>query len=146
MKKLFSILLALVLTFTLASCGNTTQKGGSNRQAPTFTGVEDKTINVGDKFAVLEGVKAFDADGKEIAEIAFENPVDPKKAGTYTVTYTATDSFGVTGTASRVITVVKQDKEGPMISGAGDVELIICGEFNKMKVLTSSGLVDRLVP
>ena len=143
MKKLFSILLALVLTFTLASCGNTTQKGGSDRRkAPTFTGVEDKTINVGDKFAVLEGVKAFDADGKEIAEITFENPVDPKKAGTYTVTYTATDSFGVTGTASRVITVVKQDKEGPMISGAGDVELIICSEFNKMKDVVATDTID----
>ena len=52
MKRLFSILLALVLVFTLASCGNTPDK---NRKAPTFSGVDNVTINVGDVFKVKEG-------------------------------------------------------------------------------------------
>ena len=139
MKRLFSILLAFAFVFTLAACGG----AGGNRPVPTFSGVEDKTINVGDIFKVLEGVKAVDADGVDItASIEYENPVNPKKEGRYTVVYTVTDSKGATGTASRVITVVKEDKEGPMISGAGDLEIIVCGDFNKTAGVVANDTID----
>ena len=137
MKKLFGILLAFAFVFTLAACGN------SNREIPTFSGVEDKTINVGDIFKVLEGVKAVDADGVDItASIEYENTVNPKKEGRYTVTYTVTDSKGATATALRTITVVKEDKEGPMISGAGDLEIIVCGDFNKTAGVVANDTID----
>ena len=74
--------------------------------APVFSGVTNKTITVGDTFDVLAGVTATDKeDGDLTSKIQVDGNVDTNKVGAYTVTYTVSDSKGLTTTATRVITV-----------------------------------------
>lgn len=135
MKKLLSILTALLIVVSLAACGSETP--------PTFSGVEDKTINVGDVFKVMEGVSAKDSSGNDITDfIEFTNPVNPKMEGTYVVTYSVTDSKGRTAEVTRTITVVKIDNEGPILSGVGDKELVIGASFNKMDGVAATDTID----
>ncbi len=75
--------------------------------APVFSGVENKSINLGESFDILAGVAATDKeDGDLTSKITVDGSVDTTKGGTYTLTYSVTDSEGVTTTAKRVITVV----------------------------------------
>lgn len=74
---------------------------------PTFSGVKDKTIEVGTAFDPKAGVSATDYSGKDITAsvTVTENNVDTTKAGTYQLTYTVTDSKGLKATVTRTITV-----------------------------------------
>jgi len=59
-----------------------------------------------DEFDPMAGVTAMDAeDGDLTASITYESTVDNLVAGTYTVTYTVTDSAGNVTTATRSVTV-----------------------------------------
>ena len=79
---------------------------------PVITGVSNKTINVGDKFDPLAGVKATDPeDGDLTDKIVVTGAVDTNKAGTYKLTYKVTDSDGASATATATITVVKKGEE-----------------------------------
>ncbi|MDO4598831.1 MAG: DUF5011 domain-containing protein [[Ruminococcus] gnavus] len=72
---------------------------------------EDRTLTVGDKFDVLEGVTAMDAEDGEIRlteDNVESNDVNVKKAGTYHVTYKVSDSQGAT--VKKTIQVVVKEK------------------------------------
>lgn len=74
---------------------------------PYFEGVEDTVISAGSTFNVLASVTAFDTCSNELgAKIKVDGSVSVEKEGTYILTYTCVDSFGRTGRADRVITVV----------------------------------------
>lgn len=62
--------------------------------APTLYGVRDRNAYVGEPVAYLAEVFATDALDGEIAVTVDASAVDPNRAGTYTVTYTATDLSG----------------------------------------------------
>ncbi|MGL4797116.1 MAG: carbohydrate-binding protein, partial [Paraclostridium sp.] len=82
--------------------------------APVFSGVVDKTINVGDKFDKMAGVTAMDKqDGDLTPKIVVSGDVDTNKAGKNTLTYKVSDSKGLETVAKRVITV----KEKPPVTG-----------------------------
>ena len=135
MKKIITILLTLVLVLSLSACGE--------RQAPSFSGVEDITINVGDVFKVMEGVKALDQDGNDITDkVTFQNKVNPSKAGEYSVIYEVTDSKGAYASVERIVTVVKVDREGPSISGVGDKEIVIGSTFSLMEGVSANDTID----
>ncbi|NEG90063.1 Ig-like domain-containing protein [Bifidobacterium aerophilum] len=90
-------------------------------EAPVFSGVDDKTISVGTAFDPLAGVTAKDnADGDVTANIKVEGTVDTTKAGSYTLTYTVSDSYGNVTTAVRTITVTAEPvKPAPGDNGSG---------------------------
>ena len=91
----------------------------------------------------MEGVSAKDSSGNDITDsVEYTNPVNPKMEGTYVVTYSVTDSKGRTTEATRTITVVKIDNEGPIISGVGDEELIIGATFGRMDGVAATDTVD----
>lgn len=74
--------------------------------APTITGADNKTITVGDVFNQATGVIAIDKeDGVLTSSINVTGTVDTTKAGTYNLTYTVTDSKGLSTSVTRVITV-----------------------------------------
>ena len=78
---------------------------------PVFTGVSGKTIQVGDSFDPQAGVTATDAqDG--VITFSVTGSVNTSVAGTYILTYSATNSQGLTTTAGRVITVEDQPATG----------------------------------
>ncbi|MFI3227100.1 MAG: glycosyl hydrolase family 18 protein, partial [Clostridia bacterium] len=74
--------------------------------APVFTGTSNRTLEFGAEFDVLSGVTATDKeDGDLTAQIKVVGAVDTSVAGVYTVSYSVTDSEGLTAEASRLITV-----------------------------------------
>ncbi|MGL4913424.1 MAG: glycosyl hydrolase family 18 protein [Romboutsia sp.] len=81
--------------------------------APVFTGVEDKTIKVGQIFDALAGVTATDKeDGPITSKINVSGKVNTAIAGKYPLTYTVEDSKGLETVAKRTITVESDVVEG----------------------------------
>ena len=76
-------------------------------EAPIFSGINDKTISVGDSFDAKAGVSAIDGRGNEISSenIEVTGEVNTSEAGQYTLTYKATSQTGKETIAERVITV-----------------------------------------
>lgn len=88
-------------------------KVGKNT-APTIN-AGNVTLNVGDKFNPLEGVKAIDNEDGDITDWikVIENSVDLNKAGDYKVIYEVKDSQGETTTLEVKVTVneVKEEEK-----------------------------------
>lgn len=73
---------------------------------PKITGIEDKTISIGDKFDAMEGIKGVSKYGK--VDITVDGEVDTKNAGEYLLTYTIKDKYSIL-TFNRTITVKDKD-------------------------------------
>ena len=74
-------------------------------------GVKDRTIFLGDPFDALEGVKAYDVDGRDTditEDIEVEGYVDTASEGDYYLTYTVMGSCGVAVSKDSVVTVKKE--------------------------------------
>ena len=77
---------------------------------PMIYGVDDITIQVGDKFNPLNGVSAKDKDGNDLTDkIIVLGQVDTTKPGKYTITYKLTDKYNNTTQYIRTITVKDKD-------------------------------------
>lgn len=71
----------------------------------TLAGKQTITITAGGKYSE-PGYTAIDnCDGDITANVQITGQVDTSKAGTYTLTYTVTDSYGNTATATRTVKV-----------------------------------------
>lgn len=113
-RRIFCVLLALVMTFSLVACVN---EPAANEK-PIITGVKDLTVQAGSEINVLSGVTASDAeDGDLTSMIAVESTpvltfkngkVTPEKAGSYELTYTVTDKNGETVSEYATLTVTKK--------------------------------------
>lgn len=90
------------------------------KDGPSFTGLEELHIQVGNTISYKAGVSAKDSQDGELAFSVDPGNVDNKTVGTYTAYYTATDADGNTLTAPR--TIVVQDKaEAAVEKYAADV-------------------------
>ncbi|PSW31734.1 chitinase [Photobacterium phosphoreum] len=73
---------------------------------PTFTGVANSVIKVGENFDPMAGVSATDAeDGDLTTNISVSGTVNPAIAGSYELIYSITDSANQTVTVKRIIVV-----------------------------------------
>ncbi|WP_275400326.1 immunoglobulin-like domain-containing protein, partial [Enterococcus faecium] len=82
-------------------------------EAPSITGVGNRTIKVGTAFNPLDGVKATDKeDGDLTSKIQIDGTIDNEKSGEYTLIYSVEDSKNNKTTANRVIKVVEEVEEG----------------------------------
>lgn len=93
---------------------------------PEFEGVTDTTIQLGDAFDPMAGVKATDAeDGDLTNQVRVEGSVDVNVLGVYDLVYRVTDSANQTTTAQRSVIVSDGSSYPPYESGktyeAGDI-------------------------
>ncbi|WP_045410820.1 immunoglobulin-like domain-containing protein [Vibrio owensii] len=93
---------------------------------PEFEGVTDTTIQLGDAFDPMAGVKATDAeDGDLTDQVRVEGSVDVNVLGVYNLVYRVTDSANQTTTAQRSVIVSDGSSYPPYESGktyeAGDI-------------------------
>ncbi|SKC39485.1 Extracellular ribonuclease precursor [Acholeplasma oculi] len=76
--------------------------------SPTFEGLKDLEVLLGDDLPnLLEGIKAYDSFGTELVVVVLENTVDMNVAGTYIVSFKATDSFGRDSIKEITVTVME---------------------------------------
>lgn len=81
------------------------------KSVPSFTGVNEKIVEVGNTFNVREDVVAYDSCGNVLtSKVVVEGTVDCNKPGTYIITYTCTDGLKRTGRADRVVRVVNSEE------------------------------------
>ena len=83
----------------------------------TLNGDSNIELTVGDSYDELGATAEDDVDGDLTASIIIDNPVDTNKVGTYTITYTVSDSAGNKAEASRVVIVneIPSAKDGIII-------------------------------
>ena len=102
---------------------------------PTFTQngeeLKDITIDAGQRFEPLDGIKAIDAKGREITDIKVTSDkdidLDPEVDTEYKITYTAIDSYGNKG--EKTITLTVKANKAPVILGVKDHVLKIGDKF-----------------
>ncbi|TGY41857.1 DUF5011 domain-containing protein [Clostridium sartagoforme] len=103
---------------------------------PTFTQngeeLKDITIDAGERFEPLDGVKAIDAKGREVADIKVTSDkdidLDPEADTEYKITYTAIDTYGNKG--EKTITLTVKANKAPVILGVKDHVLKVGDKFD----------------
>ncbi|MCK7487557.1 MAG: DUF5011 domain-containing protein [Bacillus subtilis] len=89
---------------------------------PVILGADNVTIQKNAGFIPLAGITATDdLDGDLTDDVRYSGNVNPNAVGTYTATYTVTDSAGNVTVVTRTVTVVLTDTQPPLLSGAGNV-------------------------
>lgn len=113
-------------------------------EAPVID-TKDITVEVGDEIDFLKDVTAKDRDGKKIEKIEVKHTVllsednRTTTSGTYSATYSATDSEGIVGTkAIKVIVKEKsvEQNEAPVIN-AKDITVKVGDVINLLKDVTA---------
>lgn len=91
----------------------TIYKEDPEQVVPTITCTAPNEITAGDSFSVMEGIKATDAiEGDLTASVAVTGTVDAQTAGRYELVYTVRNTYGKTGTFTRVVTVKESKGSG----------------------------------
>ena len=73
---------------------------------PTISGIKNTSITVGDTFDSKKGISVTDDYDKNPTLVIDDKNLNTKKAGNYTVIYTATDNAGNKASVNRIVTVV----------------------------------------
>ncbi|MGG7213902.1 immunoglobulin-like domain-containing protein [Clostridium nigeriense] len=104
-------------------------------KGPTITRndkeLEDITINAGEVFNLMDGIKAVDAVGTSLdvkVKSDKELNLDPAVDTIYNITYIATDSIG--RTTEKTIKLTVKANKAPIITGVKDYTLTVGDEFD----------------
>lgn len=108
---------------------------------PEFSGTDDSTSDQGYVFDPLAGVSASDFEDGDLtgAIIVTENNVDTAVLGTYTVTYSVTDSDGNNVTVTRDITIIVHQLTGEEKAALDVAALSFPTEIGEIITLPSYG-------
>ncbi|MDY0295087.1 MAG: DUF5011 domain-containing protein [Acholeplasmataceae bacterium] len=146
MKRILSVLFILSFALLLVACKDdptpvVTPTPENN--APVITGpVDVPDLIKGTPFDALAGVTAADVeDGDLTSAIVVTNPVDVNANGTYTVTYTVTDSAGAQDTVSITVTVYTPNG-APVIDGVTSHVLGLNEAFDPKTGVTADDAED----
>lgn len=110
-------------------------------QGPTITKdgneLKDVSINAGEAFDLMAGVKAVDINGNSVdVKVTSDDVInlDPEEDAKYTITYTASDSHG--RTTVKTITLSVKANKAPVIKGVTDHTLTVGDSFDPKKNVT----------
>ncbi|MGL4589228.1 MAG: immunoglobulin-like domain-containing protein [Mycoplasmatales bacterium] len=114
-------------------------------QAPTFKGVENKEIFVGDAFDPKAGVSVIDDKDQNLGFKIINNNLNVNVAGKYTITYEATDSGNLTTRVERIITVNPRPiiNTAPKFNGVNDVKIFVGDNFDPEEGVTVTDDYDQ---
>lgn len=110
-------------------------------QGPTITKdgneLKDVSINAGEAFDLMAGVKAVDINGNSVdVKVTSDDALnlDPEEDAKYTITYTASDSHG--RITVKTITLSVKANKAPVIKGVTDHTLTVGDSFDPKKNVT----------
>ncbi|WP_283107079.1 immunoglobulin-like domain-containing protein [Shewanella surugensis] len=102
----------------------------------TFSGIYDKRVQQGENFDLLEGVSAFDSQGRDItSSITTSGTVDISEEGQYTVYYAVTDSDDNKLETERTITVYN---DAPVLTGIDDLTISLGSDFDPINGVSAT--------
>ena len=140
-KQEAGTVLLVVATDQVGNSSKAKQITVKDSTAPTFSGVEDKTISAGISFDAKAGVKAKDnVDGDLTGKIEISGTVNVKAPGEYKVKYNVSDKAGNTTQAERKITV--KDNTAPIFSGIEDKTISVGTSFDAKAGVKAKDNVD----
>ena len=96
----------------------------------TLVGSNPVSVEAGSSYSDAGATATDSYDGDLTSSIATNNNVDINTVGSYTVTYTVTDSSGNTATATRTVNVVDTTAPVITISGANSVDVDLGTTYN----------------
>ncbi|WP_434310057.1 immunoglobulin-like domain-containing protein [Hominifimenecus sp. rT4P-3] len=107
-------------------------------EPPVISGVQDQTVFVGDSISYKKGVTVTDNLDSNVQLDVDTSQIDLNTAGTYTVTYSATDAAGNKATATATITVEEKpagyENKAEMESMAKNIlDQIITSDMTEME-------------
>lgn len=106
-----------------------------------ISGTEDKTLDVKEHFDPLEGVKAINAEGKDVMNLVkYTSNVVEGTIGNYTVKYSIIDSVGNVTTAERKVDLISGNV--PVIHGAENLNVKLNGTFDPFYGVTATDVED----
>ncbi len=110
------IILSATTAMFLTACGGGSGSSTADTEAPVITVPATQTVAFGGTYTPAVATVTDNIDTGLTATIS--GTVDTHTAGDYTITYTATDAAGNTGTATTVVTVSPEapDTEAPVIT------------------------------
>ncbi|WP_327444093.1 immunoglobulin-like domain-containing protein [Clostridium tarantellae] len=98
---------------------------------PTFKGLDDITIKVGDTFDILSGVIAKDEEDGDLTEsIEVIGKINANIVGEYELTYLVKDDDNNEIIAKRIVNV--RSNEAPIINGVDDITIKVGDTFDSM--------------
>ncbi|WP_285765728.1 immunoglobulin-like domain-containing protein [Peribacillus sp. SI8-4] len=136
---------AYILTYTVADKAGNAAKAIRkitvyDRVKPVISGAGNKTIRLNSSFDPKSNVSAKDnADGSLTNKLKVTGTVNTKKKGSYTLTYTVTDSSKNAATVTRKITI---DSTKPTISGAANKTVVYNSKFDPKSGVTAKDNLD----
>jgi len=116
-KAVRTALILLISTFTLIACGDDDGGGATSDTTSsviTLNGSDPVSLFLNDLYTEA-GASAIDnVDGS--VSVMIMGTVDTSSVGSYTLTYSAIDAAGNTGTATRTVNVIVADTTAPVIT------------------------------
>ncbi|MFD1062503.1 immunoglobulin-like domain-containing protein [Winogradskyella litorisediminis] len=120
---------------------------GPDTEAPvvTLNGASTIDLNVGEAYNELGATATDNVDGNLTSSIVTSGTVNTNVAGTYTVTYTATDAAGNSGSATRTVNVIA-DTTAPVITlnGSANITLELQQTYNEQGATATDNVDGNL--
>lgn len=112
--------------------------------APVITLTGSNTVNVEINTTYTElGATVTDNSGAALTA-TISGSVDTTKLGTYTVTYTATDASGNTGTVTRTVNVVDTTKPIVTLTGAATITLTVGDTYTELGATVTDNSLEAI--
>lgn len=97
------------VTLRYRHCSVSAKVHVTDTEAPVLTGLNNITVNRGDSISYKRGVSATDNSGEDIDIVIDNSAVNADVGGTYTISYSASDSSGNTAKEWVTVTVLDPD-------------------------------------
>lgn len=144
MKKVIVFTMLLITALSLVACGK-------DNNPPAISGnAKDSVILLGESFNVILGVHVSDLEDGDIRDqfevsiepaitIAADGSITPTEKGKFTITYTVTDSGGLTDIATGTLTVTAELLNVPSTSGFRPSKVLLLENGTYLNALGLAG-------